>query len=82
MVRVKAQTNEKGDNESMIDATVEGPALEISFYIRYLIEVLSVVKEDQMVIETNGPSDPGLFRPMTYSEDDSFTHVIMPMRGS
>lgn len=81
LMRVKAQTNEKGDNESIVDATIEGPAIQISFNIKYLIDVLSVISEDQAVIETNGPSDPGLIRPMVHGEEDTFIHVIMPMRG-
>lgn len=79
---VKAQSTEKGDNESIVDATVEGPKIEISFNIRYLIDVLNVIEEEQAVIELNGPSDPGLIRPMVHENKDDFIHVVMPMRGN
>ncbi|MBZ0316913.1 MAG: DNA polymerase III subunit beta [Anaerolineae bacterium] len=82
-VRVRGQSNEKGDNESLVTASVDGTSVDISFNIRYLIDVLNVIKEDQVVIETNTSTDPGVVRPMKTDDDglDHFVHVIMPMRG-
>jgi DNA polymerase-3 subunit beta len=79
-VHVRGQSNEKGDNESIIDAMVEGSGVEISFNIRYLIDVLNVIREEQVVIETNSSSDPGVVRPVRTDEINTFVHVIMPMR--
>jgi DNA polymerase-3 subunit beta len=81
LVKVRGQSSEKGDNESIVDATVDGSPIEISFNIRYLIDVLNIVHDDQVIIETNTPSDPGLIRLMKYEDRDYFIHVIMPMRG-
>lgn len=75
-VMVTSNSQEKGDNEAMVDASVEGDEIEISFNIRYLIEVLNAIREDQVIIETNGPAAPGLLRPVGRED---FTHVIMPM---
>jgi DNA polymerase-3 subunit beta len=80
IVHVRGQSNEKGDNESIIDAMVEGSGVEISFNIRYLIDVLNVIREEQVVIETNSSSDPGVVRPVRTDEINTFVHVIMPMR--
>ncbi len=82
-MRVRGQSNEKGDNESLVTASVDGTSVDISFNIRYLIDVLNVIKEDQVVIETNTSTDPGVVRPMKTDDDglDHFVHVIMPMRG-
>jgi len=73
---VMAQSQEKGDNEGQLDVSVDGPGLEISFNVRYLIDVLSVMPEEQVVIETNGSSSPGLLKP---AGRDDFLCVIMPM---
>lgn len=78
-VIVAGRSQEKGDAEAPLDASVEGTAVEISFNIRYLIDVLSVIAEDQVVIETSGPSAPGVVRP---AGRDDFIHVIMPMAAS
>lgn len=75
-VIVAGQSQEKGDAEAPVDATIEGNAVEISFNIRYMIEVLNVIREEQVVLETSGPTAPGVIRP---AGRDDFIHVIMPM---
>jgi DNA polymerase-3 subunit beta len=55
---------------------VEGAALETAFNVRYLIDVLSVISEDTVRLESNGPSAPGVLR---LAERDDFLHLIMPM---
>ncbi|MCL4879952.1 MAG: DNA polymerase III subunit beta [Anaerolineae bacterium] len=75
-ILVTATSQEKGDNRGLVDASVDGDELEISFNIRYLIDVLSVIKEDQVILETSGSAMPGIVRPVGR---DDFLHVIMPM---
>lgn len=50
---VAAVSQEKGDNEGTIEAAVSGPGLEIALNVRYLLDVLGVIKEEQVVFETN-----------------------------
>jgi DNA polymerase-3 subunit beta len=76
IVTVTAQSQEKGDNEGRIDATVSGPELEIALNVDYLLQLLATVKEDQIVIETNEANSPCVLRPVNRND---FTHVIMPM---
>lgn len=75
-VVVTAQAQERGDNEASLDALVRGGGLEISFNVRYLIDVLSVMDAEQVVIETNAVSQPGLIKPVGR---DDFLYVVMPM---
>ncbi len=75
-VVVAGQSQEKGDAEAPLDASIEGEAIEVAFNIRYLIDVLSVIREEQVVLETSGPTSPGVVRP---AGRDDFIHVIMPM---
>lgn len=75
-IMVVGKSAERGDNEGMIDASVEGEALEASFNIRYLIDVLTVVPDERVVLESNGPAHPGVIRP---DGRDDFITVIMPM---
>ncbi len=76
IVRLAAISNERGDADAIVDATVEGDVQEINFNVRYLIEVLNVIREEQIILESNGPNSPGVIRP--YGRDD-FIHVIAPM---
>ncbi len=75
-ITVAGQSQEKGDAEAPLDASIEGRSMEIAFNIRYLIDVLNVIREDQVVLETSGPTAPGVVRP---AGRDDFIHVIMPM---
>lgn len=76
IVTVAGISAERGDNQGMLDATVEGEPLNISFNIKYLIEVLNVIGSDRVVFESNGPANPGVIRP---DGKDDFVSVIMPM---
>lgn len=75
-VVIMGKSAERGDSEGMLDASAEGEPLDISFNIKYLIEVLRVIKEERVVFESNGPENPGVLRP---ENRDDFIHVIMPM---
>jgi DNA polymerase-3 subunit beta len=73
---VSARSEEIGDDVGEIDATVEGADAKIAFNGRYLTDVLSVLRESQVALETTSPSSPGLLRPVG---TDNYTHVVMPM---
>jgi DNA polymerase-3 subunit beta len=73
---ISARSEEIGDDVGEIDATVEGADAKIAFNGRYLTDVLSVLREAQVALETTNPSSPGLIRPVG---TDNYTHVVMPM---
>lgn len=75
-VIVAGRSSERGDNTGMVDASVEGEPLDISFNIRYLIDVLNVIPDERVVLQSNGTNSPGVIRP---ENRDDFIHVIMPM---
>lgn len=76
---VSAQAAEVGGNQSEIEASLDGPPLEIAFNAKYLLDVVGVVGSDQLALELSTSSSPGVFRPVS---DDAFTHVVMPMHLS
>ena len=73
---VSARSEEIGDDVGEIDATVEGADAKIAFNGKYLTDVLSVLRESQVALETTNPSSPGLIRPVG---TENYTHVVMPM---
>ncbi|MEQ8675023.1 MAG: DNA polymerase III subunit beta [Aggregatilineales bacterium] len=75
-VIITGKSAERGDNEGLVDASVEGEPLDISFNIKYLIEVLRVIPDERVVLQSNGAANPGVLRP---ENRDDFIHVIMPM---
>ncbi len=75
-ISVSARSEEIGEDTGEIDATVEGDEAKIAFNGKYLNDVLSVLRESQVALETTNPSSPGLIRPVG---TDNYTHVVMPM---
>jgi DNA polymerase-3 subunit beta len=75
-IEISAQSEETGSSEIMVEANVDGPSLLIAFNVRYLRDALDVIKNPNVVIETNANNTPGLMRTVG---DENFLHVIMPM---
>ena len=75
-VEISAQSEETGSNETIVAATIEGIGLLIAFNVKYMREVLEVIKSPNVALETSAANAPGVVRPVG---DDNFLHVIMPM---
>ncbi|MEI7848153.1 MAG: DNA polymerase III subunit beta [Chloroflexota bacterium] len=75
-VEISANSEETGSNETIVEATVDGIPLLIAFNVKFLREVLEVIKSPNVAIETSASNAPGVVRPVG---DDNFLHVIMPM---
>ncbi len=75
-VEISANAAERGNSQSFVDASVTGPAIQIAFNGRYLVDVLSVLKHGQVMFGFNGANQAGVIRP---SGVEAYSHVIMPM---
>jgi DNA polymerase-3 subunit beta len=75
-MNISARSEQVGDNVGEIDAQVVGEAAKIAFNGKYLIDVLSVIHEGQVTLETTTPSSPGVIRPVG---SETYVHIIMPM---
>ncbi len=75
-MNISARAEEIGDNIGKIDALIDGEAAKIAFNAKYLSDVLSVLHQNQVALETTTPSSPGVLRPVGV---DNYIHVVMPM---
>ena len=73
---VSARSEEIGEDVGEIDAIVQGNEAKIAFNGKYLTDVLNVIKEAQVALETTSPSSPGVIKPVGV---DNYVHVVMPM---
>jgi len=73
---ISARAEEIGDNQGELDAQVDGEPSKIAFNGRYLQDVLQVLDGGRVALETTGPSQPGVIRPV---DSDNYVHVVMPM---
>jgi DNA polymerase-3 subunit beta len=75
-VSISARSEEIGEDTGEIDAIVQGGEAKIAFNGKYLMDVLGVLKEQQVALEVTNPTSPGVFKPVGV---DNYIHVIMPM---
>jgi DNA polymerase-3 subunit beta len=73
---VTARADETGDNQSDLEASVHGQAIEIGFNVRFLIDALSVIDTPQVAVETTSARSAGILKAIG---DDDVLHVLMPM---
>jgi len=66
-----------GENTVEVEAKTTGEENEIAFNARYLLDLFSNIEEESMAFEMTGPLNPGVFK---IEGDDSFLHLIMPIR--
>ena len=73
---LSARAEEQGEHHGEMDAAVDGEEAKIAFNSKYLQDVLQVLGGGQLALESTGPSNPGVFRPVGR---ENYVHVIMPM---
>lgn len=78
-LEISAQSEQTGNSEVLVDASVDGVPLLVAFNVRFLREVLEVIKSDNVWLETNAANTPGLLHPRG---DEHYKHIIMPMHIS
>lgn len=69
--------SEIGQAHEELDVTMEGPSLEISFNVSYLIDGLKVLDTEEVELCFNGKLSPFLLRPVS---EIQYTYVISPTR--
>ena len=77
-VEISGQSEETGFNQNMVDASIEGSTLLIAFNVRFMREVLEVVKTPNVSLEVTTDTSPGVIRPVGETANE-FLYVAMPM---
>jgi len=74
---VSANTPQVGESKIDVDVEIEGDGGDIAFNSRFLLDFLNNVNDEKLVFEMTGSLNPGVFK---VAGDDSFLHIIMPVR--
>lgn len=77
-LKLSANTPSVGEEEDFIEAKIDGEESEIAFNFRFLLDLLNNFPGKELVMESQGPLNPGVFKPK--SDKPSFLHIIMPVR--
>jgi DNA polymerase III subunit beta len=77
MLQLSSQSPELGDAREDINIDYQGEELKVGFNSRYLIDALSTLEGERVLLEIKGKQNPGVIRS---SEGPNHTNVVMPMR--
>jgi DNA polymerase-3 subunit beta len=74
---VLSESPELGEARDEIEAEYQDEAVTVGFNARYLMDVLNVVNDDQVVLELKDAVSSSVMRPVA---DADSLYVIMPLR--
>lgn len=76
-LRLSASSQDLGEAEETLDVDYTGAEVTIGFNSRYLLDAISPIEKDQVIVEFKDGLSPGVIRSV---EDEGYCCVIMPMR--
>ena len=74
---VTSNTPEVGKTTERVPVRSEGESVQVAFNARYLIDCLSILETDELVLELSGPLTPGAIRP---AGQQDYVYVLAPVR--
>ncbi|MCB0403213.1 MAG: DNA polymerase III subunit beta [Bdellovibrionales bacterium] len=77
ILELSSQSPELGEAHEELSIAYQGEPLKIGFNSKYLIEALSTIESDKVLLEIRGKQNPGVIRSM---DNSNHTSVVMPMR--
>ena len=79
-MEISSYNQDFGDAKEEVEVAYEGTPFEIGFNARYLLEALTVIDQEEVVMEVKDEGSPGLLRPSIFNEVSNQICIIMPMR--
>ncbi len=73
---MSSKTDELGENSVVLEVNSSGDDSKIAFNSKYLSDVLEVIDSENVILEINGDSNPGLIKP---ENNSNYIHIVMPM---
>jgi DNA polymerase-3 subunit beta len=70
------KNNDVGENKTMVDGTLEGEPITISFNYKYIIDCFQSINADSIILNFNGINKPLILKG---GSDATFRYLIMPM---
>jgi DNA polymerase-3 subunit beta len=76
-LKLSASSQDLGEAEETLDVDYAGAEVTIGFNSRYLLDAISPIEKDQVILEFKDGLSPGVVRS---ADDEGYCCVIMPMR--
>ena len=78
-VRITSNNPDVGNAEEIIEASIDGPDISISFNASYIMDVLKIIDSENISFSLNGPLKPVAVKE---ENDGTFLYIITPVRTS
>lgn len=76
ILELTSQNGDIGENTSLLPGEISGEELVVSFNLRYLLDGLQALNDNQVQLQFNGRTKPIL---LTGLRDNTFRYLIMPL---
>lgn len=80
LMELSSYHQDYGDAKEELDIQYDGPAIDIGFNARYLIEAIQSFDSDELLMELKDEGSPGILRPHPTQASSQQLYIIMPMR--
>ncbi len=77
---IEAQNPEQEEAEETLEVDYNGPSFEIGFNAHYILDVLNVLPQGQVVFSFSDPKDSVLLTSHTENVESISQYVVMPLR--
>ena len=77
IIEITSDNPELGTAKEELPVEYDGPEIEIGFNANYILDILSVMNDEEIMIKLMDESSPGEIRPM---EEKDYFFIIMPMK--
>lgn len=77
VLEISVSNPDLGEAMEVLDVDYSGDNLEVIFNGRYLIDGLSAISDNNVIVEVKDVMSPGILRP---SVGEAYKYIIMPMR--
>ncbi len=76
-IEIRALNDQLGESKNVVEGKIEGEKNQIIFNYHYLLDVLSSMSSNEVVIKINNPEMPGLIKPLA---GEDYLYIIMPIK--
>ncbi len=74
-INIDSKNTDVGSSISSIDAVIEGDSIEVSFNLKYFLDVFQAIQNDSVSISFTEPNRPIIIKGV---QDTSFMYLLMP----
>jgi len=77
-IEISSSDSERGQSTINIKVKIQGEPSTLSFNHRYLLDGLSNIIDEEVILEFNGDSSPTVLRSVS---NDTYIYLIMPIKN-